>query len=76
LSVEQLTGDRTDADTMADVARRVEPDVIDCAGYYPADIRTVTELFADVDASVYVSSGGVYAEQEIPKREEVTPLYE
>jgi nucleoside-diphosphate-sugar epimerase len=72
-----VTGDRTDDDALADVARRVDPDlVVDCAAFRPADVRTATEGFADVDAYVYVSSGGVYAVQEIPKREDETPLHD
>ncbi|PSP82981.1 hypothetical protein BRC83_08055 [Halobacteriales archaeon QS_1_68_17] len=71
IGVDHVVGDRTDDDTLADAARRVEPDVvIDCAAYHPADARTATEVFSDVDAYVYVSSGGAYREQEIPKRED------
>ena len=76
-TVEHVTGDRTDDTLLADVARRVEPDVvIDCAAFQPDDVRTATEVFADVDAYVYVSSGSVYSVQEVPKREDETPLHD
>lgn len=67
LAVDHIAGDRTDDETLVDAARQVEPDiVVDCAAYYPADVRMATEIFADVDAYIYVSSGGVYSRQEIP----------
>lgn len=77
MAVDHVTADRTDDDALADAARRAEPDVVvDCAAYHPADVRTATELFADVNAYVYVSSGGVYSSEEIPKREDETPLHD
>ena len=75
--VDHLVGDRTDGGVLADVARRVDPDVVvDCALYHPADARTAIDVFADVERYVYVSSGAVYAGHEIPKREDETPLHE
>lgn len=75
--VDHIISDRSDDETLADAAQRAEPDVvIDCAAYHPADVRTATDVFADVDAYVYVSSGGVYSSQEIPKREDETPLHD
>lgn len=75
--VTHVTADRTDDDALADATRRIDPEiVIDCAAYYPDDMRTAIELFADVDAYVYVSSGAVYRIQEIPKREDETPLHD
>jgi nucleoside-diphosphate-sugar epimerase len=77
LSVEQVTADRTDEGALVDVAGRIDPDlVVDCAAFYPGDVRTATEIFADVDAYVYLSSGGVYAAHTIPKREGETPLHD
>lgn len=74
--VEGVTADRTDADALADVAARVDPNVvIDCAAYHPEDVRRATELFADA-RYVHVSSGAVYATEEIPKREDGTPLHD
>lgn len=75
--VERVTADRTDADALAAVAARVDPAVvIDCAAYHPDDVRTATELFAAVDAYVHVSSGAAYGVEEIPKREDGTPLHD
>lgn len=76
-TITHLTIDRTDTDALADAAHRVDPEiVIDCAAFYPADVRTALEVFADVTAYVYVSSGAVYSQQEIPKREDETPLHD
>jgi nucleoside-diphosphate-sugar epimerase len=75
--VERITVDRTDEDALGAVADRVDPDlVVDGAAYYPSDVRTATESFADVEAYLYVSSGGVYDARTIPKREEETPLHD
>lgn len=77
VDVDQVEGDRTDRKTLADVSDRADPDVVvDCAAFSPADVRDATEVFADVDAYVYVSSGSVYAVQDIPKREDETTLRE
>ncbi len=77
MAVDHVIGDRTDDRTLIDLARRVDPDVVvDCAAYYPAAVRSATDIFADVDAYVYVSSGGAYSRQEIPKREGETPLHD
>lgn len=76
-NVSVITADRTDTDALDDIATQTEPAiVIDCAAFYPDDIRTALDIFADVDAYVYVSSGAVYSVQEIPKREDETPLHE
>lgn len=73
--VSHITGDRKDRDAVADAADRVDPDVVvDCIAYHPADLEAATEVFADVDAYVYVSSSGVYPDESIPKREDETPL--
>jgi len=77
LDVDQITGDRSDDERLAAAARQAEPDVVvDCVAYHPADVRTATDIFDDVDAYVYVSSGGVYSRQDIPKREDETPLHD
>lgn len=76
-AVTHLIGDRTNESTLTEIAYRHEPDVvIDCAAFYPADVQHAVDLFADANAYVYVSSGGVYRVQEIPKRENDTPLLE
>ncbi len=73
--VDHVEGDRrTDADLEA-VAGRVDPDVVvDTVAYYPRDVRVATDVFADVDAYVYVSSGAAYGAEDVPKREGETPL--
>lgn len=74
-AVDHLIGDRTDRTTLEQIATRLDPDiVIDCAAFYPRDVEVAVEVFADVNAYVYVSSGGTYSVQEIPKREDETPL--
>lgn len=74
-SVTQLIADRTDEVKMRELADRVDPDVvIDCAAFYPRDVEVAVDTFAEADSYVYVSSGGVYGRQEIPKREGETPL--
>lgn len=76
-AVNHLTGDRADTETLRKVAQENEPDlVVDCAAFYPSDVRTATDIFADVEAYIYVSSGGVYAANEMPKREDETPLHD
>lgn len=76
-SVDHVLGDRTDRDTLETAARRSEPDaVVDCIAYHPADVRTATEVFHDVEAYVYVSSGAAYVPRRLPKREDETPLRE
>lgn len=76
-AVDHVTDDRTDRTPLERLATRYDPDVvIDCAAFWPRDVKTAGEVFADVDAYVYVSSGGTYSVQEIPKREDETPLHE
>jgi len=73
--VHHYAGDRTNDRELLTAKREVEPDVvIDCVAYHPRDVRTATEIFADVGAYVYVSSGAVYAAEDVPKREDETPL--
>lgn len=75
--IDHVTGDRADEAVLREIADRTDPDlVVDAAAFYPGQVRTATEIFADVDAYVYVSSGGVYASHEIPKREDETPLHD
>ena len=75
--VEHVTGDRSDPNDLRDAARRSNPDlVIDCAAFYPGDVETASDVFSNVGAYVYVSSGGTYATHEIPKREDETPLHD
>lgn len=75
--IDHVTSDRSNSDALRDVARQIEPDlVVDGATFYPGDVQTATDIFADVDAYVYVSSGGVYDAHTIPKREDETPLHD
>ncbi|MFC7134067.1 MULTISPECIES: NAD-dependent epimerase/dehydratase family protein [Salinibaculum] len=74
-AVEQVTGDRTVTSDLEAARELVDPDVvIDCVAYEPREVRAATEVFADVDAYVYVSSGAAYGAEEIPKREGETAL--
>ncbi|WP_134670790.1 NAD-dependent epimerase/dehydratase family protein [Halorussus marinus] len=73
--VDRVEGDRTNDSALELAAERVDPDaVFDCVAYKPREVRAATEIFADVDAYVYVSSGDAYASEEIPKREGETAL--
>ena len=74
--VDHFRGDRTASEDLA-AAAALEPDVVvDCVAYKPRDVRAATRAFADVDAYVYVSSGGAYGSEEVPKREGETALEE
>ncbi|WP_135805318.1 NAD-dependent epimerase/dehydratase family protein [Halorussus marinus] len=73
--VDRVEGDRTNDSALELAAERVDPDaVFDCVAYKPREVRAATEIFADVDAYVYVSSGDAYASEELPKREGETAL--
>jgi nucleoside-diphosphate-sugar epimerase len=73
--VDRVAGDRTDRTDLRTAALSVDPDVVfDVVAYHPAEVETATEVFADVDAYVYVSSGAAYAAEHVPKREGETPL--
>lgn len=73
--VTRIEGDRTNDSALEAAAEGVDPDaVFDCVAYYPRDVRAATEIFADVDAYVYISSGDAYGREDIPKREDETPM--
>ncbi|MFC7235662.1 NAD-dependent epimerase/dehydratase family protein [Halosegnis marinus] len=75
--VAHFEGDRTEEGKLRLAAERVDPDVvIDCVAYHPKDVRVATDVFADVDAYVYISSGASYGAERVPKREDETPLCE
>ena len=75
--VDHVRGDRTDEETLANAAESVDPDaVFDMVAYHPGEVETATRIFEDADAYVYVSSGAVYADDEIPKREGETRLHD
>lgn len=74
--VTHVAGDRTNPDDV-ERAASTDPDVvIDCVAYHPAEVRHAIRLFADSDAYVVISSGAAYGAEEIPKREDETPLHE
>jgi len=73
--VDHIEGDRTKESDIRRAGLEITPDiVVDCAAYRPRDVHTATDVFADVDAYVYVSSGAAYGAERIPKREGETPL--
>ncbi|TKX82586.1 epimerase, partial [Halorubrum sp. SS5] len=60
--VTHVEGDRKDETALRAAKLSVEPDVvIDCVAYHPVDVATATDVFADVDGYVYISSGSSYA---------------
>ncbi|ADD06094.1 GalE family epimerase/dehydratase [Natrialba magadii ATCC 43099] len=72
--VDHIEGDRTN-DSALEAAATIDPDaVFDCVAYYPKDVQAATRIFADCEAYVYISSGAAYGREEIPKRENETPL--
>ena len=73
--VGHVAGDRTNDSALEAASTDVEPDaVFDCVAYFPREVRAATEIFADVEAYVCVSSGDAYGREEIPKREDETPM--
>jgi nucleoside-diphosphate-sugar epimerase len=74
-AVDHVQCDRREDDDLRAARDEVDPDVvIDLVAYYPRDVRVATDVFADADAYVYVSSGAAYGEHRVPKRENETPL--
>ena len=75
--VDSVRGDRTDREALATARDDATPDVvIDTCAYFPRDVRAATEVFADVNAYVYVSSGSSYADPDVPMREGETELHD
>jgi len=73
--VAHVEGDRTDRKDLLAAKREVDPDaVFDNVAYKPRDVESATDIFADVDAYVYVSSGAAYGDEAVPKREGETAL--
>ena len=76
-AVAHVAGDRTNPDALERAAREVDPDVvIDCVAYHPGEVRHATEVFADCEAYVVISSGAAYGDEAIPKREDGTALHD
>ncbi|EMA53425.1 MULTISPECIES: NAD-dependent epimerase/dehydratase family protein [Halococcus] len=75
-AVAHVAGDRTNENAVERAAREVDPDiVIDCVAYHPGEVRHATDVFADCEAYVVISSGSAYDDEEIPKREDTTALH-
>lgn len=75
--VEHVRGDRNDRETLKRARDTMVPDiVIDCIALVPQQVATAIDVFADVDAYVFVSSTGAYARRDLPRREDETPLEE
>lgn len=73
--VSHIEGDRTNESALEAAAAEVDPDVVvDTVAYKPREVETATRIFDAVDAYVYISSGAAYGAEEIPKREDETPL--
>jgi 2'-hydroxyisoflavone reductase len=75
--VDRVQGDRREDDDLERARDAVRPDVVvDCVAYYPRDVRVACDVFADVDAYVFISSGAAYGAERTPKREDETPLHD
>lgn len=73
--VAQHTGDRKSGAALKEAKEAVDPElVVDCVAYYPGEVEMAVDVFDDVDAYVYISSGAAYAPDTIPKREDETEL--
>lgn len=76
--VSSYRADRNHRATLESVRDEADPKVvIDLCGFYPQQVETATEVFADVDAYVFVSSASAYdtAQLRLPSREG-DPLHE
>ena len=75
--VDAVHGDRTDREALESARDAVDPDiVVDTCAYHPGDVETATDVFAGVDAYVYVSSGSAYDAPDVPMREDETPIHD
>ncbi|MDX1746756.1 MAG: NAD-dependent epimerase/dehydratase family protein [Halobacteriales archaeon] len=73
--VNHVQGDRNDREVLERARDRAVPDiVIDCIALVPQQVATAIDVFRGADAYVYVSSTGVYARWDLPRREGETPL--
>lgn len=83
--VAHVEGDRREKSDLQTARTALDPDiVVDCVAYYPDDVREATDIFQDVDAYVYVSSGSAYKYTasetagiilDVPLRENETALH-
>ena len=81
--IDRVQGDRREDDDLRDAREAVAPDVVvDCVAYYPRDVRVACEIFDEVDAYVFISSGAAYRTadefgvERVPKREGETALHD
>jgi nucleoside-diphosphate-sugar epimerase len=73
--VDHVQGDRSVTTDLQAAAMTVDYDaVFDVVAYHPEEVATATDVFADAEAYVYVSSGAAYGDEIIPKREDETGL--
>lgn len=73
--VRHVQGTRNDRETLERAREEVVPDiVIDCIALVPQQVATAMDVFADVDAYVFVSSVAAYERLDLPRREDETPL--
>jgi nucleoside-diphosphate-sugar epimerase len=71
-AVSHYQGDRNDRETLETVRDAVNPDiVIDLCGYAPKQVECATDVFANVDAYVFVSSAAAFDRNQLrlPTRE-------
>ncbi|MFD1511996.1 NAD-dependent epimerase/dehydratase family protein [Halomarina rubra] len=77
--VSNVQGDRNDREALERARDRADPDVVvDTCAYFPRQVRTATDVFADCDSYVFVSSGSAYDQnaEDVPMREGETPLHD
>lgn len=75
-NVTHIKGDRYEKDDLEAAASQTDPDiVIDTVAYFPEGVRLGVDVFSDVSSYVYISSAAAYRDQEIPMRENETPLH-
>lgn len=73
--VTHVRGDRNDREALERAREPVTPDVVvDCVALAPQQVATAVDVFADVDAYVFVSSIATYGRLDLPRREDETPL--
>lgn len=75
-SISHVQGDRRNDEELQLARETVDPDiVVDFAAFSPDDVRTATEIFANVEAYIYVSSTSAYRQEaDFQLREGRTPL--
>lgn len=73
--VRHVQGDRNDREVLERARDEMVPDVvIDCISLVPQQVAMALDVFADIDAYVYISSIAAYDRPALPRREDETPL--